>query len=112
MPLMTVSAVWASRVDTNVGSSSASLLSEPEIFCSSPRLFGVTASEYIGCGHAVTARNIGADSTWSTSPRLMSSTFARAIMSPATAFFTSWVSLPWILNKCPTFAVLRSSRRW
>ena len=49
-PVMTSSCVCGSCVTFNVGSSSAILCRLAEIFCSSPRVFGSTASPNIGVG--------------------------------------------------------------
>ena len=93
-PLMTSSWVWASWVTLTVGSSSAILCSPTEIFCSSPRFFGSTASPNIGLGN-VGGGSFGAWVVWAiVSPISSPSTLAMATMSPGPASWTWAVCLP------------------
>ena len=113
MPLTTVWFVAAIRCTVNVGSSSTSLAIAEPIFTSSPRFFASIATPYIGLGIGTGLKcSVFSDSFllwWITVSRWNSSTFATAMMSPATAESTSSIVLPNTLFRCASLIGLRES---
>ncbi len=94
MPVTTSSPVRWSRWMRSVGSSSASFWTAPEIFCSSPRAFGSTASETIGVGNAIFGSSTDVCGAQSVSEIWIFSILATARISPGMPCVTGRVSRP------------------